>query len=280
MTLNFLEPTMLDAILHTPTFERDEPLVLMLHGFTGCAQDFLPLMPSLKRTTLAPQLPGHGQNDAPPHKQWYTMSACVRQLTQLLDTHLDTRMQPYVDLIGYSMGGRAALQLAYTHPERIRSMVLIGATPGIEDAQVACMRRESDARLADMIEKHGMVAFLKHWQNMPIIASQQRIQTKWRATMNTYKMQLDPYGLAMSLKHMGTGSMSSLWKHLHTMNIPTLLVTGDEDQKFSRIAQRMAMLMPNATHALIHDAGHCTHLEQPTSFAHITRTFWAQNQNM
>jgi 2-succinyl-6-hydroxy-2,4-cyclohexadiene-1-carboxylate synthase len=57
--------------------------------------------------------------------------------------------------------------------------------------------------------------------------------------------------------------------------MPVLLVTGDGDRKFTRIAARLAARIPHAGHAIVPAAGHIPHLEQPERFLHAVRPFLA-----
>ncbi|WP_457395189.1 alpha/beta fold hydrolase [Thermostichus sp. MS-CIW-28] len=62
---------------------------------------------------------------------------------------------------------------------------------------------------------------------------------------------------------------------LPTITTPTLLITGALDPKFCAIATRMAELMPHARHAIVPDAGHAVHLEQPAAVAELVSAFLA-----
>ena len=82
----------------------------MLHGFTGDGLDFEPLVEARDVATLiAPDLLGHGGSSAPEEPlELYSIPEQLKQLEHLLDA-LDA---PHPILLGYSMGGRVALQLA------------------------------------------------------------------------------------------------------------------------------------------------------------------------
>ena len=65
---------------------------------------------------------------------------------------------------------------------------------------------------------------------------------------------------------MGTGVQPSLWDRLGELDMPTLLLCGALDTKFSAINAEMHDLMPHSTLTVIPDAGHTTHVEQPERF--------------
>jgi 2-succinyl-6-hydroxy-2,4-cyclohexadiene-1-carboxylate synthase len=72
---------------------------------------------------------------------------------------------------------------------------------------------------------------------------------------------------------MGTGAQPSYWDALEEVRIPTLLLAGEEDVKFTRVAERMAEGMPRASLRLIPLAGHAIHLENPFAWLAAVRTF-------
>lgn len=255
--------TRLDALQQwSGAVDRPAP-ILALHGFTGSGEDFGALAPRLEREFIAPDLPGHGDADAPRSVAPYTLDRVVAGLADLLDRQ--DLLRPV--LMGYSMGGRLALHFAAAFPERVAALVLVGASPGLEDAEARADRVSADASLAERIEADGVPAFVERWSKLPIIASQSRIAQPYLREMRRRRLENRSHGLANSLRGVGTGALPSLWDALPELNIPTLLLTGEEDQKFHGIAQRMAVLLPNARHTMIPGAGHCAHLERPEEAA-------------
>ena len=229
--------------------------MLALHGFTGTGQDFEALAPHLDVGLMAPDLPGHGRT--PPT----AMATAVSMLRPLAEGRV---------VLGYSMGGRTALQVAASGCE-VRALVLVGATPGIADPVARKKRQKADEALADRIEQIGVEAFLAEWSHKPIIASQERIAADWRVRMATRRRQHRADGLAGSLRGMGTGSMVPVWDALP--DIPTLLVVGEEDAKFTMIAENMAVCMREAEVVVIPGVGHCAHLESPEAVADAIHGF-------
>ena len=216
--------------------------------------DFEALVPHLSVGMLAPDLPGHLMT--PP----MSMPEAVAALAPLAEGRV---------VMGYSMGGRTALQLACAVP--VRGLVLIGATPGIEDSEERRARQVADASLARHIEACGVEAFLAEWMNKPIIATQQRIPSPWRERIAARKSGHSATGLMGSLLGMGTGAMASVWDCLPTT--PMLLVVGEEDCKFKRIASSIFDSAAEAEVAVISGVGHCAHLEAIEQTASVIDRF-------
>jgi pimeloyl-ACP methyl ester carboxylesterase len=74
---------------------------------------------------------------------------------------------------------------------------------------------------------------------------------------------------------MGAGAQPPIFDLLHRFEKPTLLVVGEEDEKFQGIAQQLASGMPNARISVIPEAGHAAHLEAPDEFARVVGEFLA-----
>ncbi|MEC9397333.1 MAG: 2-succinyl-6-hydroxy-2,4-cyclohexadiene-1-carboxylate synthase, partial [Myxococcota bacterium] len=245
---------------HKPQATHQTTLV-MLHGFTGDGLDFEPLVEALDVATLiAPDLLGHGGSSAPEEPlELYSIPEQLKQLEHLLDA-LDA---PHPILLGYSMGGRVALQLAVHLEDHFEGLILIGATPGLRASYERDARREQDAKLAAQLAEQGPLAFLEMWQQKPIIATQERIANPWHAQMQQRRAQSSGIGWRNSLLAAGTGSMASVWHDLEHVHTPALLITGQEDAKFHQLAEQMRVLFPQVIHTSIPDAGHCAPLETP-----------------
>ena len=246
------------------------PLVL-LHGFTGSGANWqelsMRLAPSMQVITI--DLLGHGQTAAPPDPQRYTMAQSAQDVVDLLAT---VTTMP-VNLLGYSMGGRLALYLALTYPQRINKLILESASPGLADAEARRARIQSDEALATQIGTEGITAFVEHWERIPLFASQEALSASTQQRLRAQRLRNRPRGLANSLRGMGTGVQPALWGQLALLNIPTLLLTGELDTKFCEIAQQMVTKVPNARHLTIAQAGHTIHLEQTEAFVQTISTF-------
>ncbi len=252
-----------DIELNVITSGAGAPLVL-LHGFTGSAANWTTHRAVFEKhfLTVAIDLLGHGASDAPNDAERYTMAHCIDDLRVCFDVlHLE-----HVHLLGYSMGGRAALHFAYKYPDRVNTLILESASPGIADATERAARLASDAALAERLEREGLAAFVAYWEQLPLFATQARLPQAARDALRAQRLQNKPRGLANSLRGLGTGAQESLWEHLPQIHARTLLITGALDVKFTNSARRMSQAMPNARHVVVADAGHAAHLERPLDF--------------
>jgi 2-succinyl-6-hydroxy-2,4-cyclohexadiene-1-carboxylate synthase len=240
--------------------------VVLVHGFTQTGRSWAPVAESLHRRRpdleiVTPDLPGHGGrggHDGEPIDLWDTAAV----------VGTDGGSATYV---GYSLGGRVVLHLALARPDLVTSMVLVGATPGIEDDGERAQRRAADDALADHLELIGVEAFLDEWLSQPIFATLP-LERADRAGRSGHTAA----GLATSLRTCGTGTQTPLWDRLAEITAPTLVVAGTLDDKFTTIGRRMAAAIPDATFAGIGGAGHSVPLEQPDSLADAIAAWLAQ----
>ena len=164
--------------------------------------------------------------------------------------------------VGYSMGGRCALIAAATLDPRVERLILIGATPGIDDPVDRRERQRLDADRADRLELVGVDAFLDEWMALPMFARLPDDPTGLH-----HRRRNDITGLAHSLRHHGTGSQAPLWDRLATITIPVLVVAGADDEKFASVGEQMTARLPRSRFRAIAGAGHAAHLERPVETA-------------
>jgi 2-succinyl-6-hydroxy-2,4-cyclohexadiene-1-carboxylate synthase len=229
--------------------------VLAIHGFTGSGSDWAPIAEQLVCTVVAPDLLGHGDSPAPESRERYRIQAVADQCAAWCDSDRDWVV------MGYSMGGRVALRTADLLGERLRGLVLISASPGLESPVERTERMAKDQALAGQIEESGVEWFQSHWSEQPIIQSQQQIPEVIRTAMDERRKANRAVGLAGSLRGMGQGVADPVWSVLSKIAVPTLVISGEEDGRYTEIAARTVSEIRGATHVRIPHAGHCTHLE-------------------
>jgi len=240
--------------------------VLLIHGFTGAGVTMRPLATRLDGHKIMPDLIGHGKSEAPAQLSPYTLPSMSKQLSALLH-QLGTERAA---VVGYSFGGRIALNFALSHPHHVESLTLIGASPGIYDDDAREQRRLADLQLANSISQNGLRFFIEKWLSMPMWESLREHLTREQLENSIIqRLSSHPLGLANSLRAGGTGNMAPLHDQIADIAFPTLLVTGDRDLKFLNIAREMLKDLQKGSLKVIQGAGHATHIERLDETAEV-----------
>jgi 2-succinyl-6-hydroxy-2,4-cyclohexadiene-1-carboxylate synthase len=237
----------------------------MLHGFTQSGRSWhevISLMPAGWKWVV-PDLRGHGETRVRPGAP-STMDACTVDLETLWE-HLGIER---THLVGYSMGGRLALHIAAARPERILSLLTIGAHAGL-DEEAREGRRRGDEALAQRIEKDGLEAFVNYWSGLPMFEGLERRGPSFVAQMRAARMDNHVAGLAESLRGMGAGAMRPVWQNLARVTCPCTFVAGQLDHGYAASARRLAASVPRGRVVIVQRAGHTVHQERPEAFARL-----------
>ena len=240
------------------------PKVVALHGFTGSGKDFEPLRECLdpRFEVTAPDFPGHGDLTNQRDPSAYSLAEHLNTISDATDAANEP-----ITLLGYSMGGRLALHWALAHPERVRRLILIGASPGLRTHDEREERIRGDQALAQFIRVEGLNKFLKYWNTKTFFKPLLALPPDRLDPILIRRQKNSPEALALSLEHVGTGILPSLWNRLTELKCRTDLVVGQHDGKFIEIAHAMAERMPKSRISIIEDAGHAVHLEKPQDLA-------------
>ncbi len=239
--------------------------VTLLHGFTQSKRSWHEIIEQMPDgwKWVVPDLRGHGDTQVRPGAP-HTMDACRDDLLMLWD-HLGISR---THLVGYSMGGRLALHVATTRPERILSLLTIGAHAGLEeDAREG--RRRGDEALALRIETDGLDAFVNYWGSLPMFAGLERRGQSFVAQVRAERMKNRVAGLAESLRGMGASAMRPLWDDLARVGLPCTFVAGQLDHGYVASGRRLAASVPDGRVVVVQRAGHAVHQERPQAFARL-----------
>lgn len=249
----------LDAAPDDTEMKQTETIVF-LHGFTGSSRDFftLPKTITSRYRCLIPDLPGHGQTRV---LESATVFQTEGQVT-LLEQWLHELGQQQIHLFGYSMGGRLALQYAIKHGCKVRSLLLVSTTAGIQDQSSQHDRLRADLQLAERILTINPAAFLTEWLAQPLFQSMRELGQNHVSQEIQRRLPLQPSGLAHSLRYFSTGAMPAVWQHLTTLQMPTLVIAGAKDRKYCNLADKLVAAFPQATLQIL-DTGHAPLVESP-----------------
>jgi pimeloyl-ACP methyl ester carboxylesterase len=220
--------------------------VLYLHGGAGLGID-LPFLDLLARTRrlIAPSHPGFGKSSLP---DWLdSIDDVAHVYLELIDRCGLTR----TDVIGFSIGGWIAAEMATKVPERINRLVLIGPV-GVKTG------RSDQLDIPDIFalprDKLDRLRFHDPKKNPVNLAamSDDELQVVARNNETLALLTWEPYMHNPKLKH-----------RLHRVNAPALFVRGASDGIVSaEYLARYAALLPQARIETIAMAGHWPHVEQ------------------
>lgn len=229
------------------------PPVLLINGLGANVSMWAPLLERLRDfRVITFDAPGTGKSQAPvlPYKVSAIADVAVHVLDEL---GLDQ-----VDVLGYSLGGGVAQQLALDHPDRVRRLVLVssscgaGAVPGSLLALMAVM---TPAR-------HYVKSGYRVAMRMVNLAPAEKESTYLREQTANWHHEAPPSMRGYSLQMTAFSVFNSLpW--LHRVQQPTLVLSGSDDRLIpSANSAVLAAYLPNARlrvfdrwgHYLLHDA--------------------------
>lgn len=253
------------------------PYLVMLHGFMGDSGIFDHLVAVLQDFTnpVTIDLIGHGQTDAPEDVKRYELSNQIDDINGLLR---QLNLQS-VFLLGYSMGGRLALRVALNNNLLLSGLILESTTYGIDDPEVKEGRLRSDRDNANRI-LNDFHTFVDKWNHNPLFAGTQPLKEQTQQKLDYIQRRQRPHGLANSLIGFGSANMPSVRHQLGNLSLPTLLITGEEDVKYSTLGREMSQQIPDCKHYILAGCGHRVHVDDPENYVNAIQIFIESQQNV
>jgi pimeloyl-ACP methyl ester carboxylesterase len=238
--------------MYYETHGEGEPLVL-LHGFGGAGTAaWGPFLDDFSKSyrVIVPDLRGHGRSTNPAGEFTHRQSA--KDVFALLGELNISEFQA----MGISTGGMTLIHMATQEPERVKAMVLIGATIYFPEPARAIMRRVGEEELTDAdlerqrrIHKHG--------------------DEQIRALRRQFHGFKDSYD-----------DMNFTGPYLGTIKARTLFVHGDRDEFFPiAIPVQMYQSIPNAALWIIPNGGHVPIMDPEVPFAETALRFLSSEQD-
>ncbi len=254
------------------------PVVLLVHGMAGSAATWKSVLPRLARdhTVIAPDLLGHGQSDKP--RTDYSLGAFAAGLRDLLVALGLER----ATVVGHSLGGGIAMQMAYQHPERVERLVLVGSgglgkevspllrlltVPGAEYLMpliFTSYSRDIGNRISLLLKRGGLRA--------------PAIEEGWRAYVSLTQSEnrsafVKTLRSVVDLNGQCVNAHDRLYLAGH---MPTLIMWGERDQIIPvHHAHEAHAAMPGSRLELFAESGHFVHSEEPDHFIRVLRDFLA-----
>ncbi|AWL12129.1 Esterase [Saliniradius amylolyticus] len=182
------------------------PTLVLLHGLFGSLENLNSIKRALEDSfdVLSLDLPDHGDS---PRSERFSYAHYVQQVIELLDS-LNIRQ---CSVLGHSMGGKVAMQLALHHPERVDKLLVADIAPvaysarhdtvfdGLNAVELDGLksRTQADKQMAEYIREPGVRQFLLKslsktdhgWQwkfNLPLLERDYKAITGWPETQRTF----------------------------------------------------------------------------------------------
>lgn len=249
--------------------------VLFIHEFAGDHRSWESQVRALGRDyrCITYDARGYPPSDVPAELSSYSQERAVADAIAILD-HLGIDR---AHVVGLSMGGFCAVHLARLHPDRLRSTVAAACGYGAQPEREESFRVECEA-IAAALETEGWSLVAERYASGP---ARVQLQNKDPRGWEEFRQQLAEHSSAGSAATMRgvqarRPSLYRLTESLAAVTVPTLIVTGDEDEGCLDPGLMLKRTMPAAALAVMPRTGHACNLEEPELFNAILRDFFAR----
>ncbi len=213
---------------------------------------------------------GYPPSDAPEEVGKCSQDRAADDIAAVLD-HLQLSR---AHIVGLSMGGFATLHFGFRHAPRARSLTVAGCGYGANPAKREDFRAEVAASAALLLEQ-GTEKFAERYAY-----GQTRVQLENKSprAFADFKRQLAEHsdiGSANTLLGVlrERPSLYDLKDQMKALNVPTLILAGDEDSPCLLPGILMKEIIPSAALAVMPNCGHAINIEDPDAFNRIVGNF-------
>jgi pimeloyl-ACP methyl ester carboxylesterase len=249
--------------------------VIFVHEFAGDLRSYeLQMRHFGKRyRSIAFNARGFPPSDVPEQVSSYSQARAADDILAVLD-HIGERQ---AHIVGLSMGGFATLHFGLRHQERALSLCIGGCGYGAEPEKRETFRTEADV-IADMIRREGMPAFAERYAYGPTRVQYQNKDPRGHAEFKAMLAEHSAIGSANTQQGVQKErpSLYSLVDEMKRINVPTLIITGDEDWPCLLPGILMKQSIPSAALAVMPNSGHAINIEEPEEYNRLVGDFLAQ----
>ena len=148
----------------------------------------------------------------------------------------------------------------------------MSTSAGIEEKDLRNKRLTSDEELAKRVEQIGVAQFIDEWLTNPLFSGLTKENNQ-----RSVRLKNTAIGLSSSLRLCGAGRQQPTWTKLNELEMPVLVMAGENDSKYVELAERMVQAIgTNARLQIVKNSGHTPHIEQENVFAESIRSFVKQ----
>ena len=226
--------------------------ILLTHGFGASSRMWEGQVAALRDRyrVIAWDMRGHGDTDSPEDPAVYSEPETVADMAAILDACGEDG----AIVGGLSLGGYMSLAFNLARPERTNALMLFDTGPGYNNPKGREGWNQFAIRRAEAFEERG----LESLGDSPEVKAARHRSAE---------------GLAKAARGMLTQRDASVIQSLTTVDKPTLVVTGANDQNFLAAHGYMSENIPGAMNFMIADAGHAANIDNPAYFNAAVETF-------
>ena len=263
-----------DVKLYYEEAGRGFPIVFV-HEFGGDHRSYESQLRYFARRyrCIAYNARGYPPSEVPDKLEYYSQERARDDIRDVLDgLRID---QAHV--VGISMGGFATLHFGMAYPARARSLVIGGCGYGAEPGKHQQFQSEAEAA-ATRFETLGIEAAADAYA---VGATRVQLQNKDPRGWEEFRRMLTEHsarGSALTLRGVQKQrpSLFDLVEQMRQIRIPTLIITGDEDDACIEASILMKRTIPSAAMVMLPRSGHARNLEEPALFNQFVDQFFHQ----
>jgi pimeloyl-ACP methyl ester carboxylesterase len=238
--------------------------LLFIHEFAGDYRSWEPQMRFFARyfRCVAYNARGFPPSEVPEDPERYSQARARDDAVAVLD-HLGFDR---AHIVGLSMGGFAALHVGITHPQRARSLVIAGCGYGAAPDKREAFQAECEAAAASF-EANWSEAAAKYALGPTRVQFQNKDPRGWSEFARQFA-EHPPKGRALTMRGVQK-RRPSLWELVEGMkriDVPVLIVTGDEDDPCLEPALLMKRSIATCGLVVLPYSGHTINIEEPQAF--------------
>jgi pimeloyl-ACP methyl ester carboxylesterase len=249
--------------------------ILFVHEFAGDHRSWEPQVRYFSRRyrCIAYSARGYSPSDVPQDWEGYSQQRVRDDVRAVLDALGIERAH----VVGLSMGAFATLHFGLTYPQRALSLVLAGGGSGAHPASYKAFQDDS-RRNADFIRREGMERFAETYGVGPTRIQFRNKDPRGFAEFQRYLAEHSAVGSANTMQgYQGRRpSLYDLTAEMGRLKLPTLIMTGDEDEPCLDACLMMKRAIPTSALVVLPRSGHAINLEEPALFNQFVDDFLHQ----
>lgn len=238
-------------------------VILLLHGLGSTKADWNFQVDAFAENyrVIAPDLRGHGNSSKPESEIEYGVALCAEDIALLLRELKITRCT----VIGFSMGGAVAFEMAVTYPALVSKLIIVNTAPDFN--MLGEMGEEMVRERTKILQTIGMEPLAKQ------IATGMFPEEEQKELRNAFyerarKNPVTPYFYSfITLMNWGIGSK------IRDINVPALVIASELDYTPVSLKEDYARKMKNARVEVVRDSRHGVTMDQPEDFNRIILNF-------